>query len=276
MQAHLKLACSILVVALAACEQAGDNSGGSADAVGQGGAPVNEPTLYVSFVAEEGPGAGPAMLRMYNDTEAQILSLTLPTGEAFAFYLIEGQSVSEYALIASADMVEDAILSLHTLDTCIRRPLNAVYGPTALEPGRAYGIHISLEDGYVATIEEEATPAPYVGLRALIDDPAKATKVGAESTLYLSTEAGELAFEDVYGDLPAPFSKHGIAGVALDGLRFVDLAGVEHEAAGPVNLSGSFGYTIYVDEMPVDGATQTIALTPYHRSRSSYRMTLPA
>jgi hypothetical protein len=266
MHTHSKLACSILVAALmlSGCEQAADDVGGSPDAGagGQGGAPAVEPALFVSFVAEDGPGAGPAMLRMYNDTEAQILSLTLPTGEAFAFYLIEGQSVSEYALIASDDMVEDSILSLHTLDTCIRRPLDAVYGPTALEPGRAYGIHISLGDGYVATIEEEAPPEPYVGLRALIDDPAKATKVGAESTLYLSTDAGDLSFEDVYGDLPAPFSKHDFAGLALDGLRFVDLGGVEHVAGGPINLSGSFGYTIYVDELPVDGAAETIPLTP--------------
>lgn len=265
MQTNSKLACSILVaLSLAACEQAADNSGGSADggAGGQGGAPEAEPALFVSFVSEDGPGAGPAMLRMYNDTEAQILSLTLPTGEAFAFYLIEGQSVSEYALIASDDMVEDSILSLHTLDTCIRRPLNAVYGPTSLEPGRAYGIHISLDDGYVATIEEEAAPEPYVGLRALIDDPAKATQVGAESTLYLSTDAGELAFEDVYGELPAPFSKHDSDELALDRLRFVDLGGMEHVAEGPFNLSGSFGYTIYVDEAPVDGAAQVIPLTP--------------
>jgi hypothetical protein len=267
MQMHTNHACSILLTALcfSGCgEQAAESSGGSADggAGGQGGAPAAEPALFVSFVAEEGPGAGPAMLRMYNETEGQILSLTLPTGEAFAFYLIEAQSVSEYALIASDDLVEDTILSLHTLDTCVRRPLEAVYGPTSLEPGRAYGMHISLEDGYVATIEEEAMPGPYVGLRALIDDPAKANKVGAESTLYLSTDAGDLAFEDVYGELPAPFSRHDISGLALDGLRFVDLAGVEHMAEGPINLSGAFGYTIYVDELPVDGAKHTVALTP--------------
>ncbi len=267
MQSKLARSLAISAVLLAGCdEQAADGSGGIADADvgagGQGGAAETEPALFVSFVAEDEPGAGPAMLRMYNDTEAQILSLTLPTGEAFAFYLIEGQAVSEYALIASDDMVEDTILSLHTLDTCIRRPLNAVYGPTSLEPGRAYGIHISLEDGYVATIEEEATPEPFVGLRALIDDPAKATKVGAESTLYLATDAGELAFEDVYGELPAPFSKYDAAGLALGSLRFVDLAGAEHTAEGPFNLSGSFGYTIYVDEAPVDGAAQAIQLMP--------------
>ncbi len=263
---HPKLFWSVAVVTLtlSACEQAADDAGGSAEVGvgGQGGAAEAEPALFVSFVAEDGPGAGPAMLRMFNDTEAQILSLTLPTGEAFAFYLIEGQSVSEYALIASDDMVEDSILSLHTLDTCIRRPLNAVYGPTSLEPGRAYGMHISLEDGYIATIEEEAAPEPYLGLRALIDDPAKATKVGAESTLYLSTAAGDLAFEDVYGDLPAPFSKHEIAGLAVESLRFVDLAGVEHVAQGPFSVSGSFGYTIYVDEMPVDGAAEAVPLMP--------------
>lgn len=265
MLAQSKLVWSAAIaISLSACDQAADNSGGSPDvgAGGQGGAPEAEPALFVSFVAEGGPGAGPAMLRMFNDTEAQILSLTLPTGEAFAFYLIEGQAVSEYALVASDDMVEDSILSLHTLDTCIRRPLSAVYGPTSLEPGRAYGIHISLEDGYIATIEEEAMPEPYVGLRALIDDPAKATQVGAESTVYLSTPEGELAFEDVYSELPAPFSKHEIGKLALDRIRFVDLAGIEHVAEGPFNLSGFFGYTIYVAETPVEGAAQNIPLTP--------------
>lgn len=264
----MKNALALLLVAAMspACQPSSDDAtpvvGGSGGEGGQGGAAEAAPTLYVSFVSETGPGAGPALLRMFNDTEAQILSLTLPTGEAFAFYLIEAQAASDYALVASDDMFEDAILSLHTLDTCIRRPFSAINGPLSLEPGRAYAIHIALEDGYIADIVEEESPDPYVGMRALIDDPAKATKVGAETTLFLSTDIGELSFEDVYGSLPAPFLRVDAGELAVDQIRLVDLAGVEHTAEGPFSLSGAFGYTVYVGPEPVEGAAHEVALSP--------------
>ncbi len=236
-------------------ETGGAGAGDAAGGGGVGGGAQAEP-LYVSFVAEEGPGNGPALLRMVNDTDGQILSLTLPTGEAFSFYLIDPLTSSDYALIASDDMLEDAILSLHTLDTCVRRPFSAMNGPTSLEPGRAYSLHVSLEDGFIADIVEEAQPEPYLGVRAIISDPAKPTQVGAKSMLYLEgATLGEVAFEDIYDELPAPFVRLDAAELSLERVRFVDLAGVERVAEGPLGMSGAFGYTVYVGAAPADGAS---------------------
>lgn len=257
----------VAAVSLAACDDVPRADGGGGGAGGSGGGGQDggggaEPAVYVSFVAEEGPGNGPAMLRMFNDTPAQILSLTLPTGEAFTFYLVESNTVTEYGLVASDDMVEDAVLSLHTLDTCVRRPFDAVHGPTSLEPGRAYGIHVSLEDGYVATIEEEATPAPYVGIRAVIGGFASPTLAnpGAASTLHLATAAGELSFDDTYDDLPAPFIPHDPAAAEIERVWLVDGEGVERSAEGPFALTGALGFTAYVSDAPVPGAAVAVPL----------------
>jgi hypothetical protein len=237
-------------------EPVGD--GGLGGEGGSGGAPAAAPALYVSFVAEVGPGAGPALLRMANDTPGQILSLTLPTGEAFAFYLVEPGQVTDYAPIASADMLEDAILSLHTLDTCIRKPFAELNGPLSLDPGSAYTIRVSGDNGFVGDIVEEAEPEPYVGIRTIIDDRALPTQVGASSLLTLSVEdVGDLALEDVFDELPAPFMALDTETLAVGQIRFRDLAGVEHSAPGPSLSSGVFGYTVYVGPEPVGGAVAT-------------------
>jgi len=196
---------------------------------------------------------------MTNDTFGQILSLTLPTGEAFAFYLVEPSMTTEYAPIASADMFEDAILSLHTLDTCVRRAFTELTGPLSLEPGHAYTIRVA--DDFIAEIVEDAMPEPFVGLRVIIKDPAKASAPGAMSTLSLSDgELGDLLFEDVYGELPAPFLRVDASTLILDELRFRDLAGVEHSAQGPFAVDGAFGYTVYLTDGAVEGAAVQIPL----------------
>jgi hypothetical protein len=247
-----------LVAALVGCGGEGEPQaeltpaqGGSG---GSGGAPVVEPSVYVSIVAEEGPGSGPALLRMVNDTPGQILSLTLPTGEAFAFYLVEPGTSSDYAPIASANMLDDAILSLHTLDTCIRKPFAELNGPLSLEPGRAYSLHVSGNVGFIGDIVEDEAPAPFLGIRVLIDDRSLPTQVGAASLLTLSSEATDsLQFEDVFDELPAPFHKIDAPSLSLDEIRFRDLAGVEHVAPGPIELSGAFGFTVYVAPEPTEG-----------------------
>ncbi|NUP13624.1 MAG: hypothetical protein HOW73_46910 [Polyangiaceae bacterium] len=218
--------------------------------------------MFVSFLSEEGPGNGPAMLRMVNDTDGQILSLTMPTGEAFSFYLVEPLMATDYVLASSDNMLEDAILSLHTLDTCVRRPFSAMNGPLSLDPGKAYSIHVALEDGFIATIEEEAAPDPFVGLRVIINDPSKPSEVGAASMLYVSSAGGELVFEDVYDELPAPFAKMEMASLELESLRFVDLAGIERSASSAAVAAGAFGYTAYVGADRVEGAVAVIELVP--------------
>jgi len=249
----------VLALAAAACgadERAAPPPGGADGGGGAGGAePVREAAYHVSFVPEVGPGAGPALLRMTNDTPADILSITLPTGEAFAFYLVEPGATTAYAPIASADMLEDAILSYHTNDTCVRRPFAEMNGPLSLEPGRAYTLRVGADDGYIATITDEGIADPYVGVRVLIDDRALPTEVGAASLLTLTLAgADQQAFEDVYDELPSPFSALDLAALSVEQIRFVDLSGVEHTAAGPSLPDDVFGYTIHVAAEPVAGA----------------------
>lgn len=223
-----------------------------------------EPTdaLTFSIVREEGPGLEPAKLRMVNDTETQILSMTLPTGEAFVFFVIDPGATSEWAVVASDDMVEDAILSVHTLDTCVRRPFSEISGPTVLEPGHAYSLHVSDPDGYVAEIVEEPQPSPFIGLRTVIDDPSKAASLGAVPELVLSTASGELVLSGDVDVLPAPYVEFDQASLTIESVRLVDVAGVEHAASGPFELEGAFGFTLHVGRETPAGALHEVLLTP--------------
>ncbi len=255
------LRCSALATLLVVCACGNDEPSEpppepTAGGGGAGGAePVIEPAYHVSFVPEIGPGAGPALLRMKNDTTADILSLTLPTGEAFAFYLVEPAATTDYAPIASADLLEDAILSYHTNDTCVRRPFAEMHGPLSLEPGRSYTLGVGSADGYVASINDDGVAAPYVGVRVLIDDRAVPSQVGAASLLTLTLSGStEHAFEDVYDELPSPFVALEVPAFSVENIRFRDLSGIEHTAPGAALPTGVFGYTIHVAPMPVAGA----------------------
>ncbi len=231
-----------------------------ASAGGSGGSdPVEaKPALYLSFLAEDGPGLAPAALRMFNDSQSQILSLTLPTGEAFSFYLVQPETNTEYALVASADMAADAILSIHTNDTCIRRPFKSIEGPMSLTPRLAYSIRVS--NDLAASIVEEPAPMPFIGLRTIIHDPSLPTQVGAASKLSLSGSGWEAAFEDVYDELPAPHSKIDAAELVIDEVRFQDLAGSVHVAQGPFVIGDAPGYTAYLAATPKEGSAVVVEL----------------
>jgi hypothetical protein len=218
--------------------------------------------MHASFVAEQKAGGGPALLRMFNDTNDQILSLTLEDGQPFTFYLVEPRTATDYEITVSDDMWEEAILSIHTLDTCVRKPFADMTGPLALEPGHAYAIHVSVEDGFQARIEEEPLREPYIGVRAHVTDPAQSA-TAAPSKLVLSTGAtlpGEVVFDTIFTEYPEPYVRVTGPSVTLDEIRFVDRSGTAHESTSPVVLEGSYGYTVYVADEAQDGAEIDVPL----------------
>lgn len=247
---HGFLSCALL--ALAGCAPAGDEpsslSAGDPPTSGGTTSDVPKAIVHASFVAEQKAGAGPALLRMFNDTEDQILSLTLDDNRPFTFYLVEPLTVTDYEITVSEDMWEEAILSIHTFDTCIRKQFAEMTGPLVLEPGHAYGIHVSVENGFQAQIEEEPVPEPYVGVRAHVTDLA-ANATPGPSELSLSTgdaPPGEVVFKTIFTEYPEPYVLVPGSKVTLDKIRFVDRSGTAHESASPVVLEGSYGYTVYV------------------------------
>ncbi len=258
------LTCAL--VAVAGCAPAGEESSSTATSTetetSGTTSEAQSKALYASFVPEVEAGAGPALLRMFNDTETELLSLTLDDGHEFTFYLVEPLAFTEYELTVSADMWEDAILSIHTQETCIRKPFADMTGPLSLLPGHAYSLHVSVESGFVGTIEEEPAPEPYIGVRAHVTDPAgSASPAPSELVLSLGGDpGGEVAFKTIFDEHPEPYV--GVPAAALDvtKIRFVDRSGAAHEATSPLALEGSFGYTVYVAGEESEGAEVSLPL----------------
>jgi hypothetical protein len=219
--------------------------------------------MHASFVREEKAGDAPALLRMYNDSDDQVLSLTLDDGRAYSFYIVEPHAVTDYVLTASDDMWTDAVLSIHTTDSCVRKPFHEMTGPLSLEPGHAYGIHVSLTTGFLAHIEEEATPEPYVGLRALVSDPessSSSSPAPSELALSLAGEVPEVSFKTIFTEYPEPYVLVPGSKVEMQTVRFVDRSGTTHESTSPFVLEGAYGYTVHVADEPTDGAEIDVAL----------------
>lgn len=253
------LACGFLVVA--GCAPADDDSPAPATTTSTTGETTSspaaaEPQVFASFVAEEAAGDAPALLRMINETPDQVLSLTLDDGQEYTFYLIDPLATSDYAITASDDLWADAILSIHTNDTCVRKPFAEMTGPLSLAPGHAYSIRVSIDGGFTAHIEEDAMPEPYVGVRAHVADPA-GSSTPSPSRLVLATAGGapsEIVYETIFTEYPEPYVRVAGSAIEIASVRFVDRAQVTHEAAGPFVLEGSHGYTVYVDDVARDDA----------------------
>jgi len=259
----------LALVALAGCAPAGEESSSSGTSEPTTSATTTsppDPVLHASFVREEKAGAGPALLRLHNATGDQILSLTLDDGRPFSFYLVEPLAVTDHVITTSDDMFEDAILSIHTTDTCVRKPFHEMTGPLSLEPGHAYGIHVSLETGFLANIEEDATPDPYVGFRALVADPSSSgLSSPAPSELVISTSAapdGEVAFKTIFSEFPEPYVLVPGSKVNVDKVRFVDRTGTAHETSAPFVVEGAHGYTLHIADKAMDGAEIDVVLEP--------------
>jgi hypothetical protein len=257
---------SCILVALTGCAPADDEpsslSAGDPPTSGGTAGDVPKTIIHASFVAEQKAGDGPALLRMFNDTNDQILSLTLEDGQPFTFYLVEPRTATDYEITVSDDMSEEAILSIHTLDTCVRKPFAEMTGPLALEPGHAYAIHVSVEDGFRARIEEEPLREPYIGVRAHVTDSAQSV-IPAPSKLVLSTGAappGEVVFDTIFTEYSESYVRVTGPSVTLEKVRFVDRSGAAHESTSPVVLERRHGYTVYVADEARDGAEVDVLL----------------
>lgn len=244
-------------------------SGSTASSTGTGGTSTGgttseaaKPLIHASFVAEKKAGDAPALLRMYNDTPDQILSLTLDDNDEYTFYLIEPLAASGYEITTSDDMWTDAILSIHTFDSCVRKPFAEMTGPLVLEPGHAYSIHVTIEDGFSGVIEEDAMPEPYIGVRALVKDPA-GSQAPTPARLVLSTgqaPPGEITYHTIFTEFPEPYVHVPGPKIEIGTIRFEDRAGVAHGAWTPIVLEGSYGYTVHVDDQVHEGAEIDVPL----------------
>ncbi len=258
-----------LLLAVAGCAPAGEETSSPATTTTSTSSgttststATEKPPLVASFVAEDEAGDAPALLRMFNDTPDQILSMTLDDGREYAFYLIDPLAASDHVITMSDDMLEDAVLSIHTFDSCVRKPFASMTGPMVLEPGHAYAIHVTVEDGFAGVIEEEAMPEPFFGVRAHVFDPAAST-TPAPAQLVLSMAgdpAGEVLYDTIFSELPEPYTYVPGAKLELEKIRFVDRAGVPHEASSPVVLEGAYGYTVHIDDAALEGAAITVPL----------------
>jgi hypothetical protein len=253
-----------LVLALAGCAPADGAPSSTSTSGGSTGSGTATPqaVIHASFVAEQEAGAAPALLRMFNDTEDQILSLTLADGRPFTFYLVEPRTATDHEITVSADMWQDAVLSIHTLDTCVRRRFSEMTGPLVLEPGHAYAIHVTVGDGFIASIEEEPVRAPYVGIRAHVTDPSSSPTPGPSKVLLSAGEAvdGEIVFDTIFTEVPEPYVLVPSSKITLETIRFVDRSGTAHESTAPVVLGGSHGYTVYVADEAREGAALDVPL----------------
>lgn len=243
----------------------GTTSSSSSDGGTATGTTTSKPQkaiLQASFVAEEKAGDAPALLRMFNETPDQILSLTLDDNNEYLLYLVDPLTTSDYAITMSDDMFEDAILSIHTFDSCVRKPFAEVTGPLALEPGHAFSIHVTIDQGFAGFIEEDAMPEPYTGVRAHVFDPSGST-APAPAELVLSTKdaaQGDITYKTIFTEFPEPYLRIPGSKIEIEKIRFVDRSGVAHEASVPVALEGSHGYTVYIDDEPREGAATVIPL----------------
>lgn len=105
---------------------------------------------------------------------------------------------------------------------------------------------------------------PYVGLRAHVADPA-ASPTPAPAKLVVSVPdapLGEVVFETIFTEYPEPYGRLPGSKVELEKIRFVDRAGVAHEAAAPAVLEGSPGYTVHIDDEAQDAAELDVTLEP--------------
>lgn len=240
----------------------GGGSSSSAATTGGGGGEVAPLVFHASFVAETTPGQAPALLRLANDVVDEKLAITLPDGEPYAFFAVDELTTTDYLPVAVTTPVEEVIVSVHTTESlCIRILFEEIAGVQVLEPLHAYTIHVTLPDeGFAAEIVEDAAPAPFVGLRAQVDDPKALSKATATS-LTLEVGGAALAFEKIFfPELPVRYELLPAGALAVDALRYVAGDGSAHELAAPLTLAEAPGYTVVIAPEPVAGAAATAEL----------------
>jgi hypothetical protein len=235
--------------------QSAASSTAASSSSGAGGADAL--SLFASLREETAVGEAPALVRFANDSD---LHLTLWIGDQ-EYFKVAPHTATEGRAVASSDVLGDALVGYHNIDdTCIKVPFDALGGVTALEPGRAYSVHVEVNESYQAYVTEDAMPAPFTAIRPLLQDPFTAAEPGAMSKLTV-TLAGEPAytfegiaseFARAYWLMPDP--------AEITSLEFVDRSGGEHSAAPRLSVSGA--YTLLIDDAPADDAAHVVDFAP--------------
>ena len=216
--------------------------------------------FHLSVVAETEPGRAPALIRLHNDTAEDRLAITLPDGEAFAFYDIPWQTTTEYVPAALAEPVAEVILSLCTIDACIRINFDEIGGVQALEPLAAYTLVVTKPGEFAAEIVRDADPAPFMGVRPHVIDSSAGIAVGTHLDLTLS--GSELVLERVFYPVPGRYELfEPVVDPTLETLRYIDGEGTSHVLEEPIALPSAPGYTVVLGPNPVEGATANVLLT---------------
>jgi hypothetical protein len=249
-------------------DPSGSGSGSATGATGSGpggGGPPAPAPLVASFVAETEPGEAPAMVRLLNETKE---ILTIQIGLALMQMIKQGTTSSPTGVV-TADLPADLSLSIHTTDGCVKKPIDDVQGPSVLEAGRGYLLHVTKPEGanFHAVVTEDAeAPAAYVGLRPRVFDPSSGPPgtwtdlaisfVGAPDRRpvlwYSSVEYGTTGEYDYIRD-PEP---------TINGVRLYDKAGVTHRSDDTIALEGAAGFTVVVDTKPHEDAVHVVELSP--------------
>ncbi|MEQ9320062.1 MAG: hypothetical protein RIF41_12940, partial [Polyangiaceae bacterium] len=195
-----------------------------------------------------------------NATEEDRLAITLPDGEAFAFYDIPWQTTTEYVTAALSDPVADVILSLCTIDACIRINFDSIGGVQALEPLAAYSLVVTKPGDFAADIVQDADPAPFVGVRPHVIDGSAGIAVGTNLDLVMSGQ--EIVLEKIFVPVPGRYEMlDPIDEPVLEQLTYIDGEGTTHVLEESLSLPDAPGYTVVLGPSAVDGAAASVLLT---------------
>lgn len=227
--------------------------------------PVNQgvslpSVLYASFIEETDAGEAPALLAFQNDTKF-IMSLWL--GQAEFIAIPSGLSVGP-ELAASAAVETDTTTGQHKNGACVKFPIHKFDGPSVLEPGQSYSMHIALDPelGFVGALTE-ASPQPFVSVRAKVFDPTSDSFHPSKLHLDLLGEnpegrGGSPSFT-TYDENRTNYVNAGTSAFAAQ-LRFSAGNGKRYAAADSVEIPIAPGYTVEVGVEPRAGAVAVVTL----------------
>ncbi len=264
----LRAALGVLIgVALAGCSGepspagsdpvvVGMGGGGQVDAGAEGDASGDsgQSVLYASIVAETEPGDAPAEVVFVNES-SQVLSLWV---EQAWFDGIEAFATSGPQLAASKTLRHHSQVGFHQGDFCFTLRFKEITGPDVLVPGHAYAFAATADpvDGYFGFVTDQG-PKSFTGLRARMFDPAGLGASPAQLRIDLSS-GGELSFQS-YETTPTAYQAASAEVVAL---TFTSTTGqvFSSDIADPIATPEAPGFTVWVDDAPIDGAIQVVTL----------------
>lgn len=241
-----------------------EGGGGSGGEVSTGGAPLVAP-LYLAVLAESGPGNEPGLVRFFNDTAGDLISLAIGDGQFYAWLEVPAASTTDYLPKALGDLATTVEVGVHTNDACVNFPLSELVGPSAITPGLAYTLRVEdlAPETFRLEVIEEAAPDPFVGARVLVTSPGSGPPDKAVQLTLSLDGAAPLVFDDAYdSSVPSQYVLVPTGGLAIGGVEFRDRSGQLFASDEAEVVEGAFGYTLVVSADPVAEAVFTATLEP--------------